>query len=49
MALGKAAETLGVDVQTLRAWEKSGEPIPDRRSKGGVRYYDIAKIVGLGN
>src|SRR5215475_6890727 len=46
--IGKAAETLGVDVQTLRAWEKSGELIPDRRSKGGVRYYDIAKIMGLG-
>src|SRR5215475_6059913 len=47
--IGKAAETLGVDVQTLRAWEKSGELMPDRRSKGGVRYYDIAKIMGLGN
>jgi putative resolvase len=40
---------LGVDVQTLRAWEKSGELIPDRRSKGGVRYYDIGKVMGLGN
>jgi putative resolvase len=40
---------LGVDVQTLLAWEKSGELIPDRRSKGGVRYYDIGKVMGLGN
>lgn len=47
--IGKAAEILGVDVQTMRAWEKSGELIPDRRSKGGVRYYDIGKIMGLGN
>jgi putative resolvase len=47
--IGKAAEMLGVDIQTLRAWEKSGELIPDRRSKGGVRYYDIAKIMGLGS
>src|SRR5215469_2986466 len=47
--IGKAAETLGVDVQTLRAWEKSGELIPDRRSKGGTRYYDVGKVLGLGN
>ena len=47
--IGKAADMLGVDVQTLRAWEASGELIPDRRSKGGVRYYDIGKIMGLGN
>jgi predicted site-specific integrase-resolvase len=46
---GKAAEMLGVDVQTLRAWEKSGELIPDRRSAGGVRYYDVGKVIGLGN
>lgn len=47
--IGKAAEMLGVEVQTLRAWEASGELIPDRRSKGGVRYYDVGKIMGLGN
>jgi hypothetical protein len=23
--------------------------IPDRRSKGGVRYYDVGKSMGLGN
>lgn len=47
--IGKAAQMLGVEVQTLRAWEASGELIPDRRSKGGVRYYDVGKIMGLGN
>jgi predicted site-specific integrase-resolvase len=47
--IGKAAEMLGVDVQTLHAWEKSGELVPDRRSSGGTRYYDVAKIMGLGN
>lgn len=40
---------LGVDAQTLHAWEKSGELVPDRRSSGGTRYYDVAKIMGLGN
>jgi len=39
---------LGVEVQTLRKWEESGEHIPDRRSKGGTRYYDV-DIMGLGN
>src|SRR5215472_6596085 len=47
--IGKAAEMLGVEVQTLRAWEASGELIPDRCSKGRVRYYDVGKIMGLGN
>jgi len=47
--IGKAAEMLGVEVQTLRAWERSGELVPDRRSRGGIRYYDIAKIMGLGS
>ena len=46
--IGKAAEMLGVEVQTLRKWEESGE-LPDRRSKGGTRHYDVGKIMGLGN
>jgi predicted site-specific integrase-resolvase len=45
--IGKAAEMLGVKPQTLLAWERSGELVPDRRSRGGVRYYDITKITGL--
>jgi putative resolvase len=47
--IGKAAAMLGVAVRTLRAWEASGELISDRRSKGGVRYYDVGTIIGLGN
>ena len=47
--IGKAAELLGVSVQTLRKREDSGELVPDRRSEGGVRYYDISKILGLGS
>lgn len=38
---------LGVDVQTLHAW--AGELVPDRRSRGGTRYYDVGKVLGLGN
>ena len=40
---------LGVEVQTLRRWEESGELVPDRKSAGGTRYYDVAKLLGLGN
>jgi putative resolvase len=47
--IGKAAEMLGVEVQTLRRWEDSGELVPDRKSAGGTRYYDVAKLLGLGN
>ena len=47
--IGKAAKMLGVEVQTLHAWERSGELVPDRRSKGRVRYYDVSKITGLSN
>jgi|SRR5215471_16302772 len=47
--IGKAAEMLGVEVATLRKWEASGELMPDRKSAGGTRYYDVGKIMGLGN
>jgi predicted site-specific integrase-resolvase len=47
--IGKAAGLLGVSVQTLRKLEDSGELVPDRRSEGGVRYYDMGKILGLGS
>jgi predicted site-specific integrase-resolvase len=45
--IGKAAEMLGVTVQTLRQWEASGELLPDRKSAGGRRYYDADKLAGL--
>ena len=47
--IGKAAELLGVDVKTLRRWEQSGELVPDRKSAGGTRYYELAKILELGD
>jgi predicted site-specific integrase-resolvase len=47
--IGKAAETLGVSIQTLHNWEASGELLPDRKSRGGTRYYDLAKLLKLGD
>ncbi len=45
--IGKAAEILGVSVQTLRRWELQGSLNPDRRSSGKTRYYDLDKLLGL--
>ena len=45
--VGKAAETLGVNISTLRRWEETGELLPARKSKGGTRYYDEDALVGL--
>ena len=36
--IGEAAEYLGVSIDTLRRWDKSGK-LPARRSEGGHRYY----------
>lgn len=44
--VGKAAEILGVSIQTLRRWELNGTISPEKRSSGGTRYYDLDKLVG---
>ena len=38
---------MGESIQTLRRWERQGELQPDHRSKGGTRYYDFDKLLGL--
>ena len=45
--IGKAAEILGVSIQTLRRWEEIGTISPIRRSAGGTRYYDLDKLLGI--
>lgn len=47
--IGEAAKLLGCGIDTLRKWEKSGELIPDRKTKGGTRFYDPAKLLALGD
>ena len=32
--IGEAAELLGVSIETIRRWEKTGELVPDRKTKG---------------
>lgn len=43
MRIGRVAEMLGVTVQTLRNWEKSGK-LRAQRSAGGQRYYELRDI-----
>ena len=47
--IGKAAQILGVTVQTLRRWEKNGSLVPDRISDGKTRYYSLDKLLGFSN
>ncbi len=44
--IGEAAKLLGVSLQTLRKWERTGELSPDRKSQGGTRYYDMDRLLG---
>lgn len=43
MAIGEAAEALGVSATTLRRWEVEGKLIPGR-TRGGQRRYDLLKL-----
>ncbi len=45
--IGEAAKLLGVSVQTLRKWERTGELTPDRKSQGGTRYYQLDRLLGV--
>lgn len=43
--IGEAAKVLGISIQTLRRWEESGYLVPDRKTKGGTRYYRLDKLI----
>jgi predicted site-specific integrase-resolvase len=47
--IGAAADLLGVSIETLRKWEQTGELVPDRKSRGGTRFYDSTKLLSLGD
>lgn len=44
--IGEAAKVLGVSIQTLRRWEITGYLIPQRKSNGNTRYYDLDELIG---
>jgi putative resolvase len=41
----EAAKSLGVSIQTLRRWEETGYLLPDRKSPGNTRYYNLDKLI----
>ncbi len=43
---GEASKILGVTVQTLRRWERTGQLLPDKKTEGGTRYYNIDRLLG---
>ena len=47
--IGAAAEVLGTTPAQLRKWEKTGELLPARKTRGGTRYYSVADLMGLAN
>ncbi len=47
ISIGQAAELLGVHVQTLRNWERTGKLKPDSISPGGTRRYNQDKILQI--
>ena len=44
VGIREAAEFLGVTPSTLRRWEREGTLVPDERTVGGYRRYDLARI-----
>ncbi|MGN0928814.1 MAG: MerR family DNA-binding transcriptional regulator, partial [Succinivibrio sp.] len=47
ISIGRAAKLLGVHVQTMRNWEKSGKLKPDSISPSGTRRYNLDRIVAI--
>ena len=43
--IGEAANILGVTPQTLRRWEREGVLMPDRKTEGNTRYYNLDKLL----
>jgi len=44
VSIQEAAKFLGVCPQTLRRWEREGRLLPDERTPGGRRRYDLARL-----
>ena len=47
--IGAAAQILGTTPGQLRKWEKTGELLPTRRTRGGTRYYAVSDLSGITN
>lgn len=50
ISIGKFSKQIGVTPTTLRTWERSGELVPTKVTKGGTRYYSEEQLRNyLGN
>lgn len=47
--IGDAARMLGTVPATLRAWERTGELLPARKTRKGTRYYAVSDLLGIRN
>ena len=47
--IGKAAELLGTTPEVMRQWERTGELLPARKTRGGTRYYALSDLMGTSN
>ena len=47
MKIGKAAKLIGSTPDTLCKWGATGELLPARKTRGGIRYYSVADLLGL--
>ncbi len=43
-SIGKFSKEIGVSIQTLRDWHKSGELVPCKITNGGTRYYSDVQL-----
>ena len=47
--IGEASQMLGVEPNTLRRWERTGELLPARKTRAGPRYYAVSDLLGVAN
>lgn len=45
--IGQASKILGVSIQTLRNWEKTGRLLPDFVSAGRTRRYSRRRLLSI--
>lgn len=44
ISISEAAKYLGVSISTLRRWEAEGHLLPEKRTPGGQRRYDLTRL-----
>jgi len=45
--IGEASKLLGVTPQTLRRWERDGHLVPDKKTEGNTRYYNLDRLLNI--